>query len=161
MPQFRLAWNEASQNLSIGGRNGSFPGMLDTIKFNVVWVSPNHGVSEPPTAAIDKSISYTGVGLTLNKTTGAISSVLTRPNLPRGVSLSMKLLGRKFVAKPTGLGADIWQVRLVNSLGKIIAFKEFNGASACVVAERLTSGIYFARSYYGKNLMDKQTVIVP
>ena len=156
-----ITWNEASQNLSIGGRNGTFPGMLTNRTFNVVWVSPNHGVSEPPTATIDKVISYTGVGLTLNKTTGAISGVLTRPNLPRGVSLSMKLLGRRFIAKPTGSGADVWQVRLVNSLGKVIAFKQFSGASACVVADRLTSGIYFARSYYGKNLIDKQTVIVP
>ena len=154
-----ITWNETSQNLTIATRQGSFPGMLTNRTFRVVWVSPNHGVSEPATTTFDKEISYTGAGLSLNKTTGAISGVLTRTNHPRGVSFSAKLLGRKYIAKLTG--KDTWQIRLVNSLGMVIAVKKFSGNSTCVVADKLPSGVYFAQFTYGKEPAGNKKLIVP
>jgi alpha-D-xyloside xylohydrolase len=153
-----ITWNEAGQNLTIGARQGSFPGMLTTRTFNVVWVSPNHGVSEPVSVSIDKSISYSGSPVTLNKTSGQLA-VRARPGIPAGVSLSMKLLRRKFIVNLTG--SDAWQIRLVNSLGKVIVDKKLNGAATYVVADKLTSGVYFAQSFHGKDLINKQTVTVP
>jgi alpha-D-xyloside xylohydrolase len=154
-----ITWNEASQNLSIGSRNGTFPGMLQNRKFRVVWVSPNHGIGESVTATFDKEISYDGTGLTLNKTTGEIAGVLTSPRLSHGNLFTAKLLGRKYIVKLTG--KDMWQIRLVNSLGKVVALKNFSGNSTCVIAEKLTSGVYFARFAYGKELIGNKTVVVP
>ncbi len=36
-------WNDARQTLTIGKRNGKFPGMLNERTFHVVFVSPGHG----------------------------------------------------------------------------------------------------------------------
>ena len=45
-----VAWNEATQTLSIGARKGSFPGMLRERTFNIVLVGKEHGVGEKPVA---------------------------------------------------------------------------------------------------------------
>ena len=154
-----ITWNDANQNLTIGDRSGTFPGMLVNRTFRVVWVSKNHGMSEPVTTAFDKEISYSGSALSLNKTTGQINSVLTRPNAPRGVMFSARLLGRKYVVNLTG--ADAWHIRMVDPLGRVVALKEFRGSSNSVIAERLTSGVYFAQFVYGKELIGKKTIFVP
>ena len=153
-----ITWNEAGQNLTIGPRQGSYPGMPPTKKFRVIWVSPNHGNGESITAAADMDFTYDGSPVTFNKTNNTIG-VLSRPNLPREVSLSTKLIGRAFIAKLTG--KDAWSVRLVNSLGMVIASKKFSGNSTGVVAEKLPSGVYFAQFIYGKELVGKKTIVVP
>jgi hypothetical protein len=153
-----ITWNEAGQNLTIGPRQGSYPGMPPTKKFRVIWVSPNHGNGESITAASEMEFTYDGSPVTFNKTNNTIG-VLSRPNLPRGASLSAKVLGRKYIAKLTG--KDAWQIRLVNSLGKVIASKKFSGNSTCVIADKLASGVYFAQFMYGKELISKNTVVVP
>jgi hypothetical protein len=132
--------------------------MPPTKKFRVIWVSPNHGNGESITAAADMDFTYDGSPVTFNKTNNTIG-VLSRPNLPREVSLSTKLIGRAFIAKLTG--KDAWSVRLVNSLGMVIASKKFSGNSTGVVAEKLPSGVYFAQFIYGKELVGKKTIVVP
>ena len=56
----RLDWDDAAQRLTIGERQGKFPGMLDTRTFRVVFVSDNHGVGIEPTAQPDKIVEYSG-----------------------------------------------------------------------------------------------------
>ena len=34
-----MTWNDSTQTLTIGARQGSFPGMLSSRTFNIVWVS--------------------------------------------------------------------------------------------------------------------------
>jgi alpha-D-xyloside xylohydrolase len=55
-----LTWNNGSQTLTIGTRNGAFPGMLSTRTFNIVVVKGNHGIGRSVTAVPDASIRYTG-----------------------------------------------------------------------------------------------------
>jgi alpha-D-xyloside xylohydrolase len=55
-----FAWDEASQALTIGDREGNFPGMLETRTFRVVFVGEGHGVGAGLTASADKSVTYTG-----------------------------------------------------------------------------------------------------
>jgi hypothetical protein len=153
-----ITWNEAGQNLTIGSRQGSYPGMLPTKKFRVIWVSPNHGNGESITASADLEFTYDGSPVTFNKTNNTIG-VLSRPNLLRSVSLSTKLIGRAFIAKLTG--KDAWSIRLVNSLGMVIASKKFSGNSTGIIAEKLSSGVYFAQFIYGKELVGKKTIVVP
>jgi alpha-D-xyloside xylohydrolase len=53
-------WNESTQTLTIGQRQGSFSGMLQSRTFNIVWVSSRHGVGVPSTANADVTVQYTG-----------------------------------------------------------------------------------------------------
>jgi len=55
-----FAWNESSQQLTIGGRTGSYPGMPMSRIFNIVWVGPNHGNGVEVTATADQVINYDG-----------------------------------------------------------------------------------------------------
>jgi len=60
-----ITWNEASQTLTFGKRNGSFTGMLVKRKFNVIWVGEGHGVGVPVTQKIDAEVSYQGRTVTI------------------------------------------------------------------------------------------------
>ena len=46
-----ITWNEGAKTLTIGQRQGSFPGMLTSRTFNVVWVSAGRGTGIANTAA--------------------------------------------------------------------------------------------------------------
>ncbi|HEV3031909.1 MAG TPA: DUF5110 domain-containing protein, partial [Polyangia bacterium] len=58
-----LAWSEMKKTLTIGARAGSFPGMLASRTFNVVFVAANHGVGADETATADKTVTYTGAAV--------------------------------------------------------------------------------------------------
>jgi len=55
-----IQWNEASHTLTIGARNGSFPGMLEQRTFKVVFVSEQHGTGIDLTDRADRTITYSG-----------------------------------------------------------------------------------------------------
>jgi alpha-D-xyloside xylohydrolase len=57
-------WDDAKKTLTISDKNGSFPGMLNERKFNIVMVGANKGVGENLTSQPDKTISYTGKKIT-------------------------------------------------------------------------------------------------
>ena len=59
-----IEWSEAKRTLTIGGRQGSFPGMLSHRTFHVVFVRKGHGVGlEPGTP--DATMEYDGKPLTV------------------------------------------------------------------------------------------------
>jgi alpha-D-xyloside xylohydrolase len=58
-----MHWNDAARTLTIGAREGSYPGMAQGHRFNVVIVSSGHGVGGDATASPDKTIQYTGAGV--------------------------------------------------------------------------------------------------
>ena len=60
-----LHWDDSKQSLTIGGRKGEFPGMLQSRTFRVVFVGVNHGVGVEPTGAADKVVSYSGKAITV------------------------------------------------------------------------------------------------
>jgi alpha-D-xyloside xylohydrolase len=55
-----LTWNEAAGTLTIGARNGKFPGMLKERTFRVVFVSENHGSGGDETERADATVKYAG-----------------------------------------------------------------------------------------------------
>ncbi len=55
-----IAWNDAKKVLTIGNRQGSFPGMLKERKFNIVWVSQRNGTGMGPTEKFDRTIIFKG-----------------------------------------------------------------------------------------------------
>ena len=55
-----LRWNEATRTLTIGERKGSFPGMLGSRTFNVVFVKDNHGGGVETSPRPDQTVQYSG-----------------------------------------------------------------------------------------------------
>jgi alpha-D-xyloside xylohydrolase len=55
-----FSWSEATQQLTIGPRTGSYGGMPMTRTFNIVWVSPAHGSGVEVTATADETVNYDG-----------------------------------------------------------------------------------------------------
>jgi alpha-D-xyloside xylohydrolase len=62
----RLDWDDATRRLTIGERQGKFPGMLVTRTFRVVFASDNHGVGIEPTGQADKTVEYSGRAITVS-----------------------------------------------------------------------------------------------
>jgi alpha-D-xyloside xylohydrolase len=55
-----LTWNDATNTLTIGARQGTFPGMLAERTFQAVLVSPTKPVGFFFTPTADRVITYTG-----------------------------------------------------------------------------------------------------
>ncbi|MDP4286009.1 MAG: glycoside hydrolase family 31 protein [Bacteroidota bacterium] len=60
-------WNEKDQTLTIGKREGEFPGMLAKRTFRIVWVSKGHGVGMEPEEKCDKIVRYSGERIIVRK----------------------------------------------------------------------------------------------
>jgi alpha-D-xyloside xylohydrolase len=60
-----LHWDNSAQVLTIGDRNGHFPGMLETRSFHVVFVGDNHGVGIEPTPQPDRIVQYSGTKISV------------------------------------------------------------------------------------------------
>jgi alpha-D-xyloside xylohydrolase len=60
-----LHWDDAKQTLTIGDRQGKFPGMLQTRTFRIVFVGENHGAGVGPEDTPDKIVEYSGIQKTV------------------------------------------------------------------------------------------------
>jgi alpha-D-xyloside xylohydrolase len=60
-----LRWSETDKTLTIGDRDGQYPGMPKELEFNIVWVSPGHGVGETVVARPDRVIHYQGEAISV------------------------------------------------------------------------------------------------
>lgn len=68
----KFTFHHANKTLAIGARQGAFPGMLESRKINVVFVSAEHGVGPDVTPAkdIDHEVHYTGEAVTVTAPKG-------------------------------------------------------------------------------------------
>jgi alpha-D-xyloside xylohydrolase len=55
-----LHWDDAGKTLTVGAREGSFPGMLAEHTFRVVIVGKGHGVGVGESELAEKTVEYTG-----------------------------------------------------------------------------------------------------
>jgi len=60
-----LHWDDAHRTLTIGVRKGTFPGMLLSRRFRLVFVRENHGAGIEPTDRPDRVVVYDGKELTI------------------------------------------------------------------------------------------------
>jgi alpha-D-xyloside xylohydrolase len=60
-----LHWDDAAHTLTIGDRQGHFPGMLQSRTFHIVYVGEGHGIAIDPTPQPDKVVEYSGKELTV------------------------------------------------------------------------------------------------
>jgi alpha-D-xyloside xylohydrolase len=60
-----VQWDDANRKLTIGNRQGKFPGMLDRRTFRIVFVGEDHGVGIEPSAHPDNTVDYVGQAITI------------------------------------------------------------------------------------------------
>ena len=60
-------WNEMAQTLTIGKREGEFPGMLRERKFQIVWVKKGHGIGVEVASKIDQIVNYMGEAVVVKR----------------------------------------------------------------------------------------------
>ena len=53
--------------MTIGDRQGSFPGMLKNRSFNIIFVSEGHGIGVKPCTDIDVKVDYVGKKIEVKK----------------------------------------------------------------------------------------------
>ena len=59
-----MTWNDSTKTLTLGARQGTFPGMLKQRTFHVVFVQAGHGTGGGDTASPDKVLTYDGTPVT-------------------------------------------------------------------------------------------------
>jgi alpha-D-xyloside xylohydrolase len=60
-----IHWDEGQRTLTIGERKGTFPGMVETRTFRVVFVGEGHGTGIDPAREADRVVAYSGKALTV------------------------------------------------------------------------------------------------
>jgi alpha-D-xyloside xylohydrolase len=60
-----LRWDDQTHTLTIGDRQGQFPGMMENRTFQVVFVRENHGVGVNPADETDQVVQYSGKTVTV------------------------------------------------------------------------------------------------
>jgi alpha-D-xyloside xylohydrolase len=55
-----IRWNDSAALLTIGTREGTYPGMVETRAFRIVLVGSAHGTGVDVTGNADKEITYDG-----------------------------------------------------------------------------------------------------
>lgn len=61
-----ISWNETQGRLTIGQRDGKFPGMRKERTFHIVWVRPGRGTGIPSSIEADARVQYRGSAITLS-----------------------------------------------------------------------------------------------
>jgi alpha-D-xyloside xylohydrolase len=59
-----MTWQDSTKTLTIGARQGLFPGMLQTRTFRVVFVGPGHGTGGAESVSPDQVLTYDGSPVT-------------------------------------------------------------------------------------------------
>ena len=62
-----IHWDDAKHTLTIGDREGEFPGMLKERTFRIVFVDANHGSGIAPAATADQEVKYAGTKVTVTR----------------------------------------------------------------------------------------------
>lgn len=65
--KIKVSYDEASKTLTIGAREGSYPGMLQKRTFEIVWIDKDNPSGIGLTANPDQVITYTGDVVTVKK----------------------------------------------------------------------------------------------
>ena len=60
-----FSWSDSTRTLTIGRRKGTFPGMLESRTFHIVFVSENHGTGGELTGSPDRTVQYLGEKVTV------------------------------------------------------------------------------------------------
>jgi alpha-D-xyloside xylohydrolase len=138
-----ITYIDKPQNLIIGARSGTFPGMLANRTFKVVFVKTGHGIADTITADPDFTLTYSGSPVA----TGVVE--ISKPNSEvsvfHPVSVTLKttgnsvVLGNAFVGKSKSVG-------VYDLGGKLIAMKTLKANEINLRKDLgVPSGIYIVK----------------
>jgi alpha-D-xyloside xylohydrolase len=154
----KIEWNDATNILTFQPRFGSFPGMLDSRTFNVVWVNRDHGTGGTVTTTIDKSLTYSGGTLCLNKITGEIGVIRTT-NAVKRQRYTLRIVHRRLEVVSTE--AMPLRIELFDPRGRLISEKWVEKGMTNTVTNKLIPGVYIVSIRSGNGIADRRRVIVP
>jgi len=63
----RFDWDDAAKTLTIGERQGEFPGMLGERTFHIVFAGENHGAGIELSQRADKVVKYSGKAISVTR----------------------------------------------------------------------------------------------
>ncbi len=63
----QFSWNDKKKTLTIADRKGSFPGMINERRFNIVFVGKNKGTGNDAIEKFDKVVNYSGKNVVIGK----------------------------------------------------------------------------------------------
>ncbi len=63
----QFSWNDKKKTLTIADRKGSFPGMINDRRFNIVFVGKNKGTGNEAIEKFDKMVNYSGKNMVIGK----------------------------------------------------------------------------------------------
>ncbi len=58
-----IQWDDQARTLTIGARAGTYPGLVPTRTFNIIFVADNHGAGPSVSKTADKEVKYEGKAL--------------------------------------------------------------------------------------------------
>ncbi|HEX2956982.1 MAG TPA: DUF5110 domain-containing protein, partial [Chitinispirillaceae bacterium] len=108
-----IKYNDASKSVTIGNRNGSFPGMDTKKVFNVVYVKNNHGVGGTITAQPDTQIVWDGTSV------GIIPVHIQKTTLVKP-KITMRTVGSQIIL-PAEFYGKMKTVSVYNCSGKLLS----------------------------------------
>jgi len=148
-----LSYSDASPTLTIGARSGSFPGMLATRTFKIVWERIGHGTGLDSSVAIaptdsDRYVTYTGSAITipivgavgvLHGTARIIAPALSRTFTTAGSTIvfPQEFSGRTKAVDIYNLKGTLLK-RVVTTAGQIDIRKDFGAAAGVYIVKLRT-----------------------
>lgn len=138
-----ITYIDNPQNLIIGEREGSFPGMEEQKVFNVVFVSEGIGSGGGTTAQPDHRLIYTGDPVSTNPVgirPGRLSGMLQH------YKATIRTVGDR-ITLPGGFSGKRKTVAVYNSSGRLLRNVVFNKDVLDVRKDMgLTTGLYFIKA---------------
>ena len=140
-----ISYSNATGKVTIGARNGTFPGMLTSRTFNVIFVSIGHGMADTVTANPDCVISYNGTGVTGCPVTGTCRECAARA-AARQLPFSLKTADERVVLPAEYSGAKT-EVIVYGLTGRVLRTATFVKNSFSLRKDfGLLNGTYFIKA---------------
>jgi alpha-D-xyloside xylohydrolase len=154
-----IVWNDATDILTVGPTNGSFPGMLQSRTFKIVWVSHHHGVGESvtPDSVVDRTFTYGGSTVTIDKFTGQIK---VKPEPPKLRTAQYTLRQSRGMLIGALGGNQAWDVRVTTLQGREIVARTIRGGTQSVIARGLSAGAYLVSLRYNGSVIANKSIFI-
>ena len=116
MPPIPITYIDATRNVIIGSREGSFKGMEEKKVFNIVFVTFDHGVGGTITAEPDHRLEYTGEQVSIFPVRALPSQSKVAAKLP---SITMRTTGGR-IAFPGKFSGRLKSITVYDCSGKLL-----------------------------------------
>jgi len=140
-----ISYNDATGKVTIGTRVGSFPGMLTSRTFNIVFVTPGHGIADTVTSNPDCVISYKGTSIQGCPANGVCRQCEKNKVQSAGIISTIKTADERIVF-PSGYIGLQKEIAVYSISGQLLAKSIFEKQSVSLRKDLgRTTGIYIVK----------------